>query len=90
MREVRQNMISSSKSILLGATKYSNKGSNVSSTTCRKLAAKYSCSAINLIVFQHLFILILALSLITFFLDVIFAVPPFKLKVFFYLAAGSF
>jgi hypothetical protein len=38
--EVRQNMISSSKSIRLGVTRYSNNGSSVSSIIYRKLAAK--------------------------------------------------
>lgn len=72
---------SSSKSIIVGYIKYSKKTFIVSSIISKNYPLKWSCSAINLIVFQHLFILIFALLSTFFFiyyLALIFNVfPPF-------------
>lgn len=78
-----QNKISSSKSIAVGLTKYSKRGLRISSICCKKFEIKYSCSAMNLIVFQHLFILMFDLLVVFFFLDellLIFKVLPFVLS----------
>jgi hypothetical protein len=78
--EQMQNKMSSSKSIAVGLTRYSNRGLSMSSIVGKYDLTKYSCSAINLIVFQHLLILMFDLDdpfLDSPFLDLIFSVLPF-------------